>query len=80
MKLPRDISGTDLAKKLAKYGYNVTRQRGSHMRLTTNLKGQHHVTIPAYKAIPIDILDLILADLSEHLEIKKTALINELFE
>ena len=80
MKLPRDISGSNLAKKLAIYGYSVTRQRGSHMRLATNLKGKHHITIPAYKAIPIDILDSILADLSEHLEIKKSVLLNKLFE
>ena len=79
MKLPRDISGIDLAKKLTKYGYSLTRQRGSHMRLATNLKGKHHITIPAYKALPIDILDSILADLSEHLEIKKSVLLNELF-
>lgn len=80
MKLPRDISGIDLAKKLTKYGYSLTRQRGSHMRLATNLKGKHHITIPAYKALPIDILDSILADLSEHLEIKKSVLLNELFQ
>jgi len=80
VKLPRDISGTDLAKKLSKYGYSVNRQRGSHMRLTTTLKGNHHITIPAYKAIPIDVLDSILADLSEHLGIKRSVLINELFE
>jgi len=35
MKLPRDISGEELAKLLRKYGYKVTRQTGSHMRLTT---------------------------------------------
>ena len=80
MKLPRDISGVDLAKKLSKYGYGLTRQRGSHMRLATDLKGKHHITIPAYKSLPIDILDPILADLSEHLGMKKSVLINELFE
>jgi hypothetical protein len=50
------------------------------MRLATDLKGKHHITIPAYKALPIDILDSILADLSEHLGIKKSVLINDLFE
>ena len=80
MKLPRDISGVDLAKKLAKYGYGLTRQRGSHMRLATDLKGKHLITIPAYKALPVDVLDSILADLSEHLGMKKSVLINELFE
>jgi predicted RNA binding protein YcfA (HicA-like mRNA interferase family) len=35
MKLPRDISGVDLAKRLGRIGYEVTRQAGSHLRLST---------------------------------------------
>ena len=35
MKLPRDIGGMELAKKLQRFGYQVTRQTGSHIRLTT---------------------------------------------
>ena len=35
MKLPRDLSGDNLAKALCKLGYQVTRQTGSHLRLTT---------------------------------------------
>ena len=35
MKLPRDISGADLARALTSLGYAVTRQTGSHMRLST---------------------------------------------
>jgi predicted RNA binding protein YcfA (HicA-like mRNA interferase family) len=34
MKLPRDLSGPDLAKVLRSVGYEITRQTGSHMRLT----------------------------------------------
>jgi predicted RNA binding protein YcfA (HicA-like mRNA interferase family) len=34
MKLPRDLAGKDLAKALRKVGYEVTRQSGSHLRLT----------------------------------------------
>jgi len=33
MKLPRDLSGDDLAKHLGKFGYEVVRQKGSHIRL-----------------------------------------------
>jgi predicted RNA binding protein YcfA (HicA-like mRNA interferase family) len=33
MKLPRDWAGEKLAKLLRRYGYEVTRQTGSHMRL-----------------------------------------------
>jgi len=39
MKLPRDLSGDDLAAVLRKLGYQVTRQTGSHMRLTTQQNG-----------------------------------------
>jgi predicted RNA binding protein YcfA (HicA-like mRNA interferase family) len=36
----------DLAKRLGRLGYQVTRQTGSHLRLTTDEGGRHHVTIP----------------------------------
>jgi predicted RNA binding protein YcfA (HicA-like mRNA interferase family) len=35
MRLPRDLSGRELARALRQYGYAVTRETGSHMRLTT---------------------------------------------
>jgi predicted RNA binding protein YcfA (HicA-like mRNA interferase family) len=34
VKLPRDISGIELAKALSRVGYETTRQSGSHIRLT----------------------------------------------
>lgn len=43
MRIPRDISGNELAQKLTSLGYEVTRQKGSHMRLTTLNRGEHHV-------------------------------------
>ena len=46
MKLPRDLSGTEVARRLARhYGYRVTRSRGSHMTVTLTAGGdQHQVT------------------------------------
>ena len=32
MKLPRDISGAELAKALERLGYRITRQTGNHLR------------------------------------------------
>jgi predicted RNA binding protein YcfA (HicA-like mRNA interferase family) len=46
VKLPRDVSGRELAKALTVLGYRVTRETGSHMRLTTLLGGEHHLTVP----------------------------------
>jgi hypothetical protein len=35
MRLPRDVSGDSLAQALKAFGYTITRQSGSHLRLTT---------------------------------------------
>lgn len=50
MKLPRDLSGLELARALGKVGYRVTRQTGSHLRLTIEAPTQHHVTIPTIRS------------------------------
>ncbi len=39
MKLPRNLSGRGLAKAPKVLGYEVTRQTGSHLRLTTRQQG-----------------------------------------
>ncbi len=79
MKLPRDIGGEELAKLLSKYRYEITRQTGSHLRLTTNLKGEHHLTIPKHKPLKVGTLSSILSEISVHLEITKESLMRELF-
>jgi predicted RNA binding protein YcfA (HicA-like mRNA interferase family) len=53
VKLPRDISGKDLIKALSRLDYEVTRQTGSHVRLTTQRNGEHHITVPAHDPIKI---------------------------
>jgi predicted RNA binding protein YcfA (HicA-like mRNA interferase family) len=35
VKLPRDLSGRDLAHALRVFGYAISRESGSHLRLTT---------------------------------------------
>ena len=79
MKLPREISGEELAVLLKKYGYVITRQTGSHMRLTTTLHGEHHITIPAHKYLKIGTLSGILSDVAGHFELDKNILMKELF-
>lgn len=79
MKLPRDLSGADLAKALAKLGYEVTRQTGSHLRLTTNKHGEHHVSVPAHKALPLGTLRSILTDVGRHWGLSLDAVVGRLF-
>jgi predicted RNA binding protein YcfA (HicA-like mRNA interferase family) len=39
-------NGQRLARALRKLGYEIVRQEGSHMRLTTQTNGQHHQQSP----------------------------------
>jgi predicted RNA binding protein YcfA (HicA-like mRNA interferase family) len=34
VKLPRDVAGADLIRALGRVGYHMSRQAGSHVRLT----------------------------------------------
>ncbi len=79
MRLPRDISGQQLARALARLGYEVGRQTGSHIRLTTQRSGEHHVTIPAHDPIKIGTLSAILRDIADHAEMNRDELLKELF-
>jgi predicted RNA binding protein YcfA (HicA-like mRNA interferase family) len=66
MKLPRNCKGATIAHKLGKFGYSVTRQTGSHLRLTTEKNGQHHVTIPHHSPLKVGTLHGILHDIARH--------------
>jgi predicted RNA binding protein YcfA (HicA-like mRNA interferase family) len=66
MKTPRDLSGLELAKALRKLGYVVTRQNGSHLRVTTQAGGEHHEVIPNHSPIKIGTLKSILRNVSAH--------------
>ena len=67
MKIPRNIDAQQLIKALHKYGYEPTRQTGSHIRLTTLQNGQHHITIPNHDPLRIGTLNAILTDVAQHL-------------
>lgn len=69
MKLPRDWSGIDLANRLATYGYQIRRQRGSHIRLTTQSRGEHHISIPAKKSLKTGTLASILDAVAVHFDL-----------
>jgi len=79
MKLPRDLSGADLAKALTRVGYRSTRQSGSHIRLTTDTPSQHHVTVPAHDALKVGTVAGILSDVAAHLKISRDDLMQKLF-
>ena len=71
MKLPRDVSGRELAKALEVLGYVVTRQAGSHMRLTTQQAGEHHLTIPAHNPLKIGTLNSVVREIASHFQMTR---------
>jgi predicted RNA binding protein YcfA (HicA-like mRNA interferase family) len=79
MKLARDISGQDLCASLSKIGYEITRQKGSHIRLSCKTKnGVHHITVPNHNPIKIGTLSAILSEIATTLGIDKNELIEKL--
>ncbi len=80
MKLPRDVSGDALVRSLRRFGYEITRQTGSHIRLTSKLKSmEHHVTIPAHRQLRIGTLAEILSDVATYLDLSREELMDRLF-
>jgi predicted RNA binding protein YcfA (HicA-like mRNA interferase family) len=71
-KIPRDLAGQDLCRLLRKYGYKVSRETGSHIRLISNRMGtEHAITVPDHNAIKIGTLNKILNNVCKYLRITK---------
>ena len=79
MKMPRALSGADLIKALQKLGYVVTRQKGSHIRITTQQNGEHHVTVPDHNSLKVGTLADILKDVADHFGLQRDELLDQLF-
>lgn len=78
MKLPRDWSGEELARRLGRIGYTVIRQTGSHMRVAIEVPRPHRVTIPRHDSLRIGTLAAILDDVAGFLEVTREELLNRL--
>ena len=79
MSVPRDLSGADLARALQKLGYTVTRQKGSHVRLTTTRSGEHHITVPMHNPLKVGTLSSVLREVGTHLGMTRDELLTALF-
>jgi predicted RNA binding protein YcfA (HicA-like mRNA interferase family) len=78
-RIPRDISGQELVKVLHVLGYNISRQVGSHIRLSTKENGGHHITIPNHNPIRIGTLSNILNEIAAHFQLSKEEIIERIF-
>lgn len=78
-RLPRDVTGAELAKLLEAFGYALTRQKGSHLRLTTQHRGEHHVTVPNHAPLWTGTLNGVLKDVAEHAGVSRDEGVAKLF-
>ena len=79
MKIPRDLSGEQLVRLLRKLDYQIVRQKGSHIRLTTDEPSEHHLTVPNHDPIKLGTLNGILTEIAEHKKLTKEELLALLF-
>ncbi|HEY2583160.1 MAG TPA: type II toxin-antitoxin system HicA family toxin [Mucilaginibacter sp.] len=79
MKIPRSLSAKELIKLLKLYDYEISSQKGSHIKITTQKGGEHHLAIPNHDPIKIGTLNAIIRQVAEHLGKTKETVFEELF-
>ena len=80
MRLPRDISGEDLARLLKRLWLpNYASNGEPHAFDIYPLRRRASFTIPRHKSLRVGTLSGILKDISDYLDIGKEELIRELF-
>jgi predicted RNA binding protein YcfA (HicA-like mRNA interferase family) len=79
VRLARDLSGRDLIAALGRMGSVVTRQTGSHVRLSCLLPAQHHVTVPLHDPLRLGTLSSIIASVAQARDLTRDQLLHQLF-
>ena len=81
MKLPRGLSGSEVARLLARhYGYRAARTKGSHMTVTLTVGTESHsVTVPRHRNIRVGTLDAIVGEVASFLGLSKRTVRETLF-
>ena len=79
MKLPRDLSGSDLiAARCRSWGYVKVNQVGSHIILQTQEPTPHRVAVPAHKAVRVGTLKGILRSVANHNGVDRNSILDSL--
>ncbi len=64
MKLPRGVSAERLIHALKRLGYEVIRQKGSHVRLRHDGPPVHLITVPLHNALKTGTLHSLLSEVA----------------
>ena len=66
VKVPAMFPAAISSSGRLRLGYQLSRQKGSHAIVTTQVRGEHHVAVPMHDPIKIGTLNNILRDVSVH--------------
>jgi predicted RNA binding protein YcfA (HicA-like mRNA interferase family) len=76
MKLPRDLSGTNLVNMLCKkFDYRRVHQVGSHIVLETDTRVHHRLSVPEHGPLRVGTLNSILASVAKTKGIPKNEIL-----
>lgn len=79
MKLPRDLSGNELAACLfKKWAYTKIHQTGSHIILEAEDPSHQRIAVPAHAELRIGTLASILRSIAEHKGVRKQDILDTL--
>lgn len=79
MKLPRDVSGRDLAKALCRdWSYRQVHQVGSHIILQTDHPLPHRISIPDHSPLRIGTFNAILRAVARIKQVSKDEVLRAL--
>lgn len=78
MKLPRGVPADRLIKALEELGYEVIRQKGSHVRLRHEGPPVHAITVPLHNPLKTGTLHDILSEVAQMRSITIESLVDSL--
>jgi len=79
MKLPRDLSGNQLARHLCRnWGYQQVNQVGSHIILQTDQPTSQRIAISAHDSLRIGTLNAILRTVASHKNVSREDILSSL--
>ncbi|HEX9047542.1 MAG TPA: type II toxin-antitoxin system HicA family toxin [Verrucomicrobiae bacterium] len=79
MKIPRDLSGSELAKVLCRdWKYRVVHQQGSHIIMETEEPSHQRIAVPNHNPVRVGTLNSIVRTVSQHKGIDRQELLDSL--
>lgn len=79
MRLPRNLSGKELAAILCRHwDYRIVHQVGSHIILQTEIPSHQRIPIPSHAFLRIGTLNAILRVVAIHKEVRKEEILESL--